>query len=94
MAYAYNYNYHDKCLILSMSSNEYLLSRYVREWLGIMVTSGIVDIDGHQYSLPKHRIAALTNPEEYSVDCSGIPMMYAVEEELYNCFQIDGPMGK
>ena len=79
---------------ISMSLNEHLLSRYVREWLGIMVTAGIVDIDGQRFSLPKHRIAALTDPEELSVGFPAIPMMYAVEEELYNCFQIDGPMGK
>ena len=60
-----------------------------------MVTAGIIDIDqdGRRYVLPKHRIATLTDPAEIAVHCPIIPMFCKVEEELYNCFQLDGPTG-
>ena len=72
--------------------------RYVREWLGLMVVSEIVDVgETNRYFLPLHRRATLRTAPPGG--CQGIaswalPMNGAVINELMDCFQTDGPRGK
>ena len=73
--------------------------RYIREWLGLMVVSRIVDIDGDtkKYLLPRHRRATLciAPPGGYlGIQCWAIPMNGAVLDTLMECFKMDGPRGK
>ena len=72
--------------------------RYVREWLGLMVVSKIVDVsETKRYFLPLHRRATLRTAPPGG--CQGIaswavPMNAGVINELMDCFQKDGPRGK
>ncbi|PIK39064.1 hypothetical protein BSL78_24091 [Apostichopus japonicus] len=73
--------------------------RYVREWLGAMVTSHIVELDstGEKYFLPPNRAPALTQsgPMNDSVLLgSFLPLLGGnVYEQVRECFQKDGPRG-
>lgn len=72
--------------------------RYVREWLGLMVVSRIVDVDRgtKTYFLPRHRRATLRQapPGGYQGLLSWtIPMTGAVLSTLMECFKKDGPRG-
>ena len=60
-----------------------------------MVTSGIVDLDesGKKFFLPRHRIPAFAATDGMARCASLIPIFSAVEEDLYNCFQNEGPGG-
>ena len=72
-----------------------LNERYVREWLGAMVTGGIVDVDetGKYYHLPASHAAMLTESGEG--ECLAhltqyIPLMGSVEDEILECFKKGG----
>ena len=69
--------------------------RYVREWLGAMVTGGIVDYDvaSGAYSLPPEHAASLTRaarPNNLAVTAQWIPVLAGVEDQIVACFEEGG----
>lgn len=69
-----------------------LNERYVREWLAVMVTAGIVQFNAHgkTYYLPKSHAACLTRDAELgnvAVYAQFIAMMGAVQEHTLNCLE-------
>jgi len=72
-----------------------LNERYVREWLGAMVTGRIVDIDpvGETYSLPSEHSAWLTRAagtDNFAMQAQYIPLLASVEEGIVDCFRKGG----
>lgn len=72
-----------------------LNERYVREWLGGMVTARIVDYDpaASTYVLPPHRAAVLTRAareRNMAVIAQYIPMLAEVEQGIIDCFRRGG----
>ncbi|MEW8029609.1 MAG: class I SAM-dependent methyltransferase [Candidatus Thiodiazotropha sp.] len=72
-----------------------LNERYVREWLGAMVTAGIVtyDADSGSYTLPQAHAALLTrdaSPDNVAVFAQYIPLLGQVEEDVIDCFYNGG----
>ncbi|HET7667737.1 MAG TPA: class I SAM-dependent methyltransferase [Mycobacterium sp.] len=72
-----------------------LNERYVREWLGGVVTSRVVDYDpaSRTYSLPRHRAAVLTRaagPDNLALVAQFIPMLGEVEQKIIDCFRSGG----
>ncbi|XP_077994958.1 S-adenosylmethionine-dependent methyltransferase Rv2258c-like [Glandiceps talaboti] len=77
-----------------------LKERYVREWLGAMVTSRIVDIQSdsneERYFLPQYRYKHLCSKDGGGVQAvllEGIPMICEVYKDILECFKKDGPRG-
>ncbi|MEI9811392.1 MAG: class I SAM-dependent methyltransferase [Acidobacteriota bacterium] len=72
-----------------------LQERYVREWLGAMVTGGVVELDattGH-YSLPEAHAASLTRAagsDNMARFAQYIPEMGSVESLVVDCFRNGG----
>jgi ubiquinone/menaquinone biosynthesis C-methylase UbiE len=69
--------------------------RYVREWLGAMVTGGVVETDPEKgtYRLPPEHAASLTRaarPGNMAVTCQWIPLLASVEDEIVECFRNGG----
>lgn len=69
--------------------------RYVREWLGAMVTGKIVDYDAETdaYRLPKEHAAFLTRPSapnNLAAMAQYIPILGAVEDKIVDCFRDGG----
>jgi 2-polyprenyl-3-methyl-5-hydroxy-6-metoxy-1,4-benzoquinol methylase len=72
-----------------------LNERYVREWLGAMVTGGIVEYDpqAQTYRLPPEHAAVLTNaagPRNLARFTQYIPMLAEVEADIIACFRNGG----
>jgi 2-polyprenyl-3-methyl-5-hydroxy-6-metoxy-1,4-benzoquinol methylase len=72
-----------------------LNERYVREWLGAMVTSGVVEIDAEtqRYSLPAEHAASLTRAaaaDNIGVFAQYIAELGSVESEIVDCFRHGG----
>jgi len=72
-----------------------LHERYVREWLGAMVTGGVVehDPDAGTYVLPAEHGAFLTRaagPENLATVTQFIPMLAEVEQQIVECFRNGG----
>lgn len=72
-----------------------LNERYVREWLGAVVTGGIVEYDPTlgTYYLPPEHAACLTSAaggENLALQCQFIPMMAEVEQPVIECFRNGG----
>jgi SAM-dependent methyltransferase len=72
-----------------------LNERYVREWLGAMVTGHIVDYDHvkETYSLPPEHAAWLTRAagtENLALQTQYIPLLASVEEDLIESFRNGG----
>lgn len=72
-----------------------LQERYVREWLGGMVVSGVVDYDPGEgtYHLPVEHAAALTRaagPNNMGAFAAYVPVLASVEDEVAECFRIGG----
>jgi 2-polyprenyl-3-methyl-5-hydroxy-6-metoxy-1,4-benzoquinol methylase len=72
-----------------------LKERYVREWLGAMVTGGIVAFDAGTgtYQLPAEHAALLTRaaaPNNFAVTTQWIPVLANVENEIVECFREGG----
>jgi SAM-dependent methyltransferase len=72
-----------------------LNERYVREWLGAMLTAGIVehDPDLGRYHLPPEHAARLTRaatPANFAVFAQYIPLLGAVEDDIVACFRDGG----
>lgn len=69
--------------------------RYVREWLGAMVTSGIVEYDPAEtrYRLPTEHAASLTRraaPNNLAVTAQWLAVLAGVEDEIVTCFREGG----
>ena len=63
-----------------------LNQRYVREWLGAMVTSQLIEFDAttNKYSLSNDKAKYLTrenNIYRYPLQCNGFPFWLQVEDE-------------
>ena len=71
-----------------------LNERYVREWLGTMVTGRVVDYyaESGTYRLPDEHAAFLTNDGEYNFASAMqfIPVLGNVEDKLVECFRKGG----
>ncbi len=72
-----------------------MTERYLREWLGVMVTSGIVDYEPQDgtYTLPPEHGAVLTraaSPDNMAVTTQFICVAAAVEDELLDRFRNGG----
>jgi 2-polyprenyl-3-methyl-5-hydroxy-6-metoxy-1,4-benzoquinol methylase len=72
-----------------------LNERYVREWLGAMVTGRVVEIsgDGQRFSLPGQRAAFLTRQagaDNLAVFAQYIALLGNVENEIVECFKSGG----
>ncbi len=72
-----------------------LHERYVREWLGAMVTGGIVQYDAVTgvYRLPPEHAAVLTraaSPRNLATTAQWIPLLATVEDQVLDCFERGG----
>jgi len=72
-----------------------LNERYVREWLGAMVTSGVVEVDPAtlSFSLPAEHAASLTRAaaaDNLAVFMQYIGLLGCVEDEIVTCFKEGG----
>jgi ubiquinone/menaquinone biosynthesis C-methylase UbiE len=69
--------------------------RYVREWLGAMVTGGVVEVDAatDNYWLPQEHAAYLTRAagaDNLSVFAQYIALLAGVEHDIVECFRKGG----
>ncbi len=69
--------------------------RYLREWLGVMVSSGVVDYDakGRRYTLPPEHAAFLTRaaaPNNMAVTTQFVAIAATVEDALLERFRDGG----
>lgn len=72
-----------------------LNERYVREWLGAMTTSGVVEHNGDNatYRLPAEHASLLTRdatPDNIAVFTQYIPLLGTVEDDIVHCFKDGG----
>jgi len=72
-----------------------LNERYVREWLGAMVTGGIIDHyhEKKSYSLPEEHAVWLTRkavPNNIAVTTQWISLLGSVEDKIVECFKNGG----
>lgn len=72
-----------------------LNERYVREWLGSMVTGRIIEYDPatRSYRLPPEHAGALTRaagPNNFAIFAQFLPQMGKVEDELIQAFRSGG----
>jgi SAM-dependent methyltransferase len=72
-----------------------LNERYVREWLGAMVTGRVVEYDraGKTYRLPAEHAAFLTRaagPNNFAAAMQYVPLLAGVEEQVVECFRNGG----
>ena len=78
-----------------IASSTGLHERYVREWLGAMLTAGIIehDPDGGTYRLPPEHAARLTRtatPANFAVFAQYVPLLGTVEDDIVACFRAGG----
>lgn len=78
-----------------IASRAGLNERYVREWLGAMVTSGVVTVDSQSlhYQLPPEHAAYLTRKagaDNFAVFTQYIPLLGQVEDAIIECFKNGG----
>jgi SAM-dependent methyltransferase len=80
-----------------LASAANLQERYVREWLGAMVTGGIVTVErglaGHRYSLPPEHAAFLgrdASVANMAAMFQFIPVLGGVESRIVDCFRNGG----
>jgi 2-polyprenyl-3-methyl-5-hydroxy-6-metoxy-1,4-benzoquinol methylase len=78
-----------------IASRAGLHERYVREWLGAMVTSGVVNVDPHsrRYHLPPEHAAYLTRAagaDNLAVFAQYVPLLGNVEDDIVDCFKKGG----
>jgi ubiquinone/menaquinone biosynthesis C-methylase UbiE len=72
-----------------------LNERYVREWLGAMVTGGVVVVEAasNKFVLPAEHAAFLTRPsgaDNFAVFAQYIPLLGSVESDIVECFRKGG----
>lgn len=75
-----------------IASRAGLNERYVREWLGAMVTSGVIDVDpeSNHYRLPPEHAAFLTRAagaDNIAVFTQYISLLGSVEDDIVECFK-------
>ncbi len=80
---------------VEIASEAGLEERYVREWLGVMVVSDVVEHDPAEatYSLPAEHAAALTRaagPNNVAGVAAYVPVFASVEDEVAECFRTGG----
>jgi ubiquinone/menaquinone biosynthesis C-methylase UbiE len=78
-----------------IASRAGLNERYVREWLGAMVTSGIVTVDSQslRYQLPPEHAAYLTRAagaNNFAAFTQYVPILGQVEDAIIECFKNGG----
>jgi 2-polyprenyl-3-methyl-5-hydroxy-6-metoxy-1,4-benzoquinol methylase len=78
-----------------IASRAGLNERYVREWLGAMVTSGIVTVDPESahYQLPPEHAACLTRAagaNNLAAYTQYVPILGQVEDAIIECFRNGG----
>ena len=78
-----------------IASRAGLNERYVREWLGAMVTSGVIGVDPQsvRYHLPPEHAAYLTRAagaDNLAVFTQYVPLLGNVEDEILECFKSGG----
>jgi len=78
-----------------IASEAGLQERYVREWLGAMVTGGVVEYEPErrEYHLPREHAAVLTRdarPGNMAATSQWIPLLGTVEDEIVACFERGG----
>jgi ubiquinone/menaquinone biosynthesis C-methylase UbiE len=97
---------HRSCLFDTMAEMDFATSaeiadkaalneRYVREWLGAMVTSGVIDYapESKLYHLPAEHAAYLTRKagaDNIAVFAQYTAVMGEVEDDILNCFKNGG----
>ena len=61
-----------------------------------MSTGDIVELDesGEKYFIPAHRHEVLTDPSQLAVLSWALPIIAGAEDDVYKCFQKDGPRGE
>jgi 2-polyprenyl-3-methyl-5-hydroxy-6-metoxy-1,4-benzoquinol methylase len=69
--------------------------RYIREWLGAMVTGRVVDYDAEtrKYSLPQEHAVFLArkfSPNNVALFAQYIPLLGSVEDDILHCFRNGG----
>jgi 2-polyprenyl-3-methyl-5-hydroxy-6-metoxy-1,4-benzoquinol methylase len=72
-----------------------LNERYVREWLGAMLTAGVVEFDPatSRYHLPTEHAAFLTRPagaDNLAVFSQYVAVLAGVEDDIVRCFEQGG----
>jgi 2-polyprenyl-3-methyl-5-hydroxy-6-metoxy-1,4-benzoquinol methylase len=72
-----------------------LHERYVREWLGAMVTGGVIEVDetSTRYALPTEHAAALTRAagmDNMGAFTQYIALLGSVEDDVIRCFHEGG----
>jgi 2-polyprenyl-3-methyl-5-hydroxy-6-metoxy-1,4-benzoquinol methylase len=77
-----------------ISSKARLNERYVREWLGAMVTASIIDYEPSSklYSLSKEKADFLTRNGlfNFAASMQFIPLLAKVEDQILGCFENGG----
>jgi ubiquinone/menaquinone biosynthesis C-methylase UbiE len=77
-----------------IASKANLNERYVREWLGALVTAKIVEYEPKEkaYSLSKEKADFLTRTGKFNMATTAqfIPVMAQVEDEIIHCFENGG----
>lgn len=78
-----------------IASRAGLNERYVREWLGAMVTSGVASVDLHstRYHLPPEHAAYLTRAagtDNLAVFAQYVSLLGNVEDDIVECFKNGG----
>ena len=77
--------------IAEIATAAQLQERYVREWLGAMVTGGVVTVDAAElYTLPDEHAASLTGPDSMAGPSQYIAELGRVEHFVVNCFRHGG----
>ena len=79
----------------AIASRAGLNERYVREWLGAMVTGGVIDVDpsSQTFSLRPEHAAYLTRAaaaDNMAVFAQYIPLLGTVEDDIVDCFSRGG----
>jgi ubiquinone/menaquinone biosynthesis C-methylase UbiE len=78
-----------------IASRAGLNERYVREWLGAMVTSGVVTVDSQSlhYQLPTEHAAFMTRAagaNNFAAFTQYVPLLGQVEDSIVECFKNGG----
>ncbi len=81
--------------IKEIADKSKLNERYVKEWLGAMMTGKIVDFDSENntFTLPKERAQYLTREGgiyNFAASMQWIPVLAQVEDEIVECFRKGG----
>jgi len=77
-----------------IASKANLNERYVREWLGSLVTSNVIDYEPNSklFSLSKEKANLLTRMASYNFAAmmQFVPVMAQVEDDVLKCFEKGG----